>query len=271
MFSRSARRRVAAGFTLIELLVVIAIIAILAAILFPVFSQAKAAAKSIACLSNTKEIGLATQIYIGDYDGYYPQSKSTDANPQIDDYDGSLENPDNGSIFAKILPYTGHGTSTSEDVMYQQKLYSCPSDPNPFDINCPDVINIGGPHVISYLINAYFVWGLNESSIGVPAGVIEYGERRSETVNGVPPYCDDIYHPWFNYLNPNLGSSQGQANGVDNEMDTVAGAVANSRHNGGANYTFSEGHSKHYQWIQTWSPPNNVDMHTPNPGVQKDF
>ncbi len=259
------------AFTLIELLVVIAIIAILAAILFPVFSQAKAAAKQIACLSNTQQIGLATQMYLSDNDGYYPQSKTTDANPQIDDAAGQLENPDNGSIFAKILPYTGHGGSTSEDVMFQQKLYSCPVDPDPFDLSCPDVVNIGGPHVISYLINAYFVWGLNESSVGVPAGVIEYAERRSVPVNGVPQYCDDIYHPWFNYLNPNLGSSQGLANGVDNEMDTLTGAVANSRHNGGANYTFADGHAKRFLWVQTWSPPSNVDMHTPNPGQQLDF
>lgn len=56
------------AFTLIELLVVIAIIAILAAILFPVFAQAKAAAKKAACISNQKQIGLAAQMYIGDYD-----------------------------------------------------------------------------------------------------------------------------------------------------------------------------------------------------------
>jgi prepilin-type N-terminal cleavage/methylation domain-containing protein len=58
------------AFTLIELLVVIAIIAILAAILFPVFSQAKAAAKQTVCLSNTKEIALSFQMYAGDYDDH---------------------------------------------------------------------------------------------------------------------------------------------------------------------------------------------------------
>jgi prepilin-type N-terminal cleavage/methylation domain-containing protein/prepilin-type processing-associated H-X9-DG protein len=65
------------AFTLIELLVVIAIIAILAAILFPVFAQAKAAAKNSASVSNLKQLGLAAEMYRSDYD---------DNNPQGDDY-----------------------------------------------------------------------------------------------------------------------------------------------------------------------------------------
>ncbi len=62
------------AFTLIELLVVIAIIAILAAILFPVFAQARTAAKKTADLSNTKQLGIATMLYLNDNDDTYPSS-----------------------------------------------------------------------------------------------------------------------------------------------------------------------------------------------------
>jgi prepilin-type N-terminal cleavage/methylation domain-containing protein len=64
--------RTRTGFTLIELLVVIAIIAILAAILFPVFARAREQARATTCLSNSKQLPLATLMYLQDYDATYP-------------------------------------------------------------------------------------------------------------------------------------------------------------------------------------------------------
>jgi len=67
------RRRRSKGFTLIELLVVIAIIAILAAMLFPVFARARESARKIQCLSNVKNIATAVQMYLVDYDAFPPR------------------------------------------------------------------------------------------------------------------------------------------------------------------------------------------------------
>ena len=72
--------RIKKGFTLIELLVVIAIIAILAAILFPVFAQAREKARQTSCLSNLKNIGTAIMLYVDDNHETYPLTYSTDAN-----------------------------------------------------------------------------------------------------------------------------------------------------------------------------------------------
>ncbi len=111
-------RRTRAGFTLIELLVVIAIIAILAAILFPVFAKAREKARQTACLSNMKQIGLATLQYVQDYDESYYSHRDNCATAPCSGYlnpDGTikgdashLDNVSNGKYFFmyKLQPYT---------------------------------------------------------------------------------------------------------------------------------------------------------------------
>jgi prepilin-type N-terminal cleavage/methylation domain-containing protein/prepilin-type processing-associated H-X9-DG protein len=244
------------GFTLIELLVVIAIIAILAAILFPVFAQARESARKISCLSNMRQIGMATKMYIQDYDEKYPQAKAwTTSQPQIDDADGSKEDPDLGSVFDFILPYTGQGNKPPDE-QFRQRLYACPSDPVPFDPLCPAQYHPGGPNVISYMVNGYFVWGINEAGVRRPADTIIYAERRSVAFDGVDPYCDDIYHPWFYPpLNPQTPDGY-------NEMDEFTGAIQTQRHQNGANWVFTDGHAGWKRFTQTWSPPT-IDLHTP--------
>jgi len=104
------------GFTLIELLVVIAIIAILAAILFPVFAQAKAAAKKTAALSNLKQNAVAVLLYNSDYDGVFAQSAYAIGTPN------GYVVPGSGaqvySIYDAIFPYTKN-----------KEIYTDPADP----------------------------------------------------------------------------------------------------------------------------------------------
>jgi prepilin-type N-terminal cleavage/methylation domain-containing protein/prepilin-type processing-associated H-X9-DG protein len=107
-----ALRATSKAFTLIELLVVIAIIAILAAILFPVFAQAREKARQISCLSGIKQISTATLMYVQDYDDTFPMNL----------YLGFTPEPCVFTAWTAIMPYSKNN-----------QLYNCPSNPTAMD------------------------------------------------------------------------------------------------------------------------------------------
>jgi len=109
-------RRIAShrGFTLVELLVIIAILALLAAILFPVFAQAREAARRCTCASNLKQLGMAFMMYAGDYDETLPEAGGDSDSAAWIDY----SSPDQR---AGIYPYLRQFSKTGPSV------YRCPN------------------------------------------------------------------------------------------------------------------------------------------------
>jgi prepilin-type N-terminal cleavage/methylation domain-containing protein len=111
-------RKANRAFTLIELLVVIAIIAILAAILFPVFAQAREKGRQAACLSNMKQFTLGMMMYVQDYDEHFPSQDPDPSRPQL---------MDDLWLFV-IVPYIK--TPPADWASTRSNIYVCPSNPN---------------------------------------------------------------------------------------------------------------------------------------------
>ena len=120
------RRRL--GFTLIELLVVIAIIAILAAILFPVFARARESARKIQCLSNVKNIAIAIQMYLTDYDKFPPYDHDAAAEAYFSTCPGGGRTPPRSNCNHKhhANPYL-RWTVILDEYVKNRDVWRCPS------------------------------------------------------------------------------------------------------------------------------------------------
>lgn len=165
------------AFTLIELLVVIAIIAILAAILFPVFAQAKEAAKKTTCLSNQKQIGTAAMIYMGDSDDVMPITRPIDPATGLN-YARNIIWPASRYLLATdTSPVTrSMWANAMEPYMKSWDLWTCQSGTD---------VTLVTPHVgppsggrdvtFSYAINGY-VNSFSHTSVAVPADTVLFTE-----------------------------------------------------------------------------------------------
>jgi prepilin-type N-terminal cleavage/methylation domain-containing protein/prepilin-type processing-associated H-X9-DG protein len=157
------------GFTLIELLVVIAIIAILAAILFPVFAKAREMARQASCASNLKQYALATRMYVDDHDELYPMSAYME---------GSLLGGCVATFYWSVDPYVKN-----------KQVTQCPSEPEAMDI--PAVFGVffapcpGTPRFTSYSTNLdLFVTGAFPGPPGPPISPVSDAalSRPADTV-----------------------------------------------------------------------------------------
>jgi prepilin-type N-terminal cleavage/methylation domain-containing protein/prepilin-type processing-associated H-X9-DG protein len=223
------------GFTLIELLVVIAIIAILAAILFPVFSQARESARKTSCLSNTKQIGLAVNMYVQDYDErFFPQP-----------WPGGC--PDTGYFTHNPAHPRQHWATMIYPYVKNGGLFDCPSYAGTTFVAAYALWECGDPN--RRRIVPFVEYGLNERIFGNNTGT-SLAALQSPASIGI--IADNNYiFSWYNCL---VGPLDSQPRFYWPEGRSWATYYqGNPRHQGGMNFVYADGHSK---WARAADNPN---------------
>ncbi len=220
MIETHAVKKERRGFTLIELLVVIAIIAILAAILFPVFARARENARRASCQSNLKQIAIGVFMYKQDYDETLPRTRSSE--PAV----------------SPGLPYAW--ADMMQPYLKSTQLFQCPSEPNGPNTTvgatgtAPDVI---APGYSDYFINTT-TQGISDATFASPSLTVLLGDSDSGNSNNKFDgcsfdYADQTYLP--------VGSACATAQSYITNLGSAG------RHLDGANYAFADGHVK---WLK---------------------
>ena len=230
------------GFTLIELLVVIAIIAILAAILFPVFARARAKAQQNNCLSNCKQLQLGLIMYASDNNQEYPL-----------DQVGWLATGD--SWPSEILPY-----------IKNVQIFLCPTDAIiTGSITYPGTVPAAAnPTLGSYGRNSYLSIGGNPGTYTVPLSdaLITYPAEMLGVIDAI------AYSIPTDYVY-NTPAASGTLAATQNAIILNGStATTNARHNGGCNQSYMDGHAK---WIAFASIPDPASGTPPPASAAKHY
>jgi prepilin-type N-terminal cleavage/methylation domain-containing protein/prepilin-type processing-associated H-X9-DG protein len=247
-------RKQVSAFTLIELLVVIAIIAILAAILFPVFAQAREKARAISCASNTKQVSLGVLMYVQDYDEVFPIY-----------FYGIPANNAGDPPFTPSTPDTIVGWNEGiYPYIKNVPLFRCPDSPRAASLTVgADGSTFGNSDTAptgatGYSINARLSGNTGvlddgaahpasaDAALEFPAATILLSESSSNVSDGGSS-SDENEWGWEGRHVDKLYGDGWDYGTTPSSAYISTGKPPLTRHNGGANYAFSDGHVKFLQ------------------------